>query len=210
MRAELAMSHCTTQHALYTARMPSTDLAQLPDEELMLLVANGFIEQPASMLFQRHSRALFNFLAWLCEGNLSEAEDLAQKTWVKLMTRCSDYRPRQSAFTTFLFQIGRNAWIDARRSAHHTTSTALDDAHLQLPDQELSGEQLAMLGQQQHRVRAAVMALPDAQREVVVLRFFAELGVEEIADVVGEGFETVKSRLRYAFAKLRVSLDAVQ
>lgn len=62
MRAELAMSHCTTQHALYTARMPSTDLAQLPDG-LMLLVANNFIEQPASMLFQRHSRALFNFLA---------------------------------------------------------------------------------------------------------------------------------------------------
>lgn len=210
MRAELAMSHCTTQHALYTARMPSTDLAQLPDEELMLLVANNFIEQPANMLFQRHNRALFNFLAWLCEGNLSEAEDLAQKTWVKLMTRCSDYRPGQAAFTTFLFQIGRNAWIDTRRSAHHTTSTALDDAHLQLPDQELSGEQLAMLGQQQHRVRAAVMALPDAQREVVVLRFFAELGVEEIAHVVGEGFETVKSRLRYAFAKLRVSLDAVQ
>ncbi|RXE33564.1 sigma factor-like helix-turn-helix DNA-binding protein, partial [Xanthomonas perforans] len=63
-------------------------------------------------------------------------------------------------------------------------------------------------GQQQHRVRAALMALPDAQREVVVLRFFAELGVEEIAHVIGEGFETVKSRLRYAFAKLRVSLEA--
>lgn len=70
------MSHCTTQHALYTARMPSTDLAQLPDEELMLLVANGFIEQPASMLFQRHNRALFNFLA--CSARATSARP---KTW---------------------------------------------------------------------------------------------------------------------------------
>lgn len=137
----------------------------------MLLVANGFVEQPATELFTRHNRALFNFLAWLCEGNLSEAEDLAQKTWVKLMTRCSDYRPGQAAFTSFLFQIARNGWIDTRRSAYHSTSVALDDAHLQLPDDDLSTEQLAMLGQQHHRVRAAVMALPDAQREVVVLRF---------------------------------------
>ncbi|USI99596.1 sigma-70 family RNA polymerase sigma factor [Xanthomonas prunicola] len=188
--------------------MHPADLAHLPDEELMLLVANGFVEQPATELFKRHNRALFNFLAWLCEGNLSEAEDLAQKTWVKLMTRCSDYRPGQAAFTSFLFQIGRNAWLDTRRSAYHTTSVALDDAHLQLPDDDLSAEQLAMLGQQQHRVRAALMALPDAQREVVVLRFFAELGIEEIAHVIGEGFETVKSRLRYAFAKLRMSLEA--
>lgn len=194
----------------YTARMQPADLAHLPDEELMLLVANGFVEQPATELFTRHNRALFNFLAWLCEGNLSEAEDLAQKTWVKLMTRCSDYRPGQATFISFLFQIARNGWIDIRRSAYHTTSVALDDAHLQLPDDDLSTEQLAVLGQQQHRVRAAVMALPDAQREVVVLRFFAELSMEEIAQVIGEGFETVKSRLRYAFAKLRLSLDATQ
>ncbi|MCD0278998.1 MULTISPECIES: sigma-70 family RNA polymerase sigma factor [Xanthomonas] len=190
--------------------MHPADLAPLPDEELMLLVANGFVEQPATELFKRHNRALFNFLAWQCEGNLSEAEDLAQKTWVKLMTRCSDYRPGQAAFTSFLFQIARNAWLDTRRSAYVATSVPLEDPHLQLPDDDLSTEQLAMLGQQQQRVRAAVMALPDAQREVVVLRFFVGLAVEDIAQVVGDGFETVKSRLRYAFAKLRLSLDAVQ
>ncbi|EGD11293.1 RNA polymerase sigma factor, sigma-70 family [Xanthomonas vesicatoria ATCC 35937] len=194
----------------YTARMHPADLAQLPDEELMLLVANGFVEQPATELFKRHNRALFNFLAWQCEGNVSEAEDLAQKTWVKLMTRCSDYRPGQAAFTSFLFQIARNAWIDTRRSAYVATSVPLDDTHLHLPDEDLSTEQLAMLGQQQHRVRSAVMALPDAQREVIVLRFFSGLAIEDIAQVVGEGFETVKSRLRYAFAKLRLSLDAAQ
>ncbi|MEG8119862.1 sigma-70 family RNA polymerase sigma factor, partial [Xanthomonas hortorum] len=107
-------------------------------------------------------------------------------------------------------QTAHIGWTATRRSAYHTTSVALDDAHLQLPDDDLSAEQLAMLGQQQHRVRAAVMALPHAQREVVVLRFFAELSMEEIAQVIDEGFETVKSRLRYAFAKLRLSLDATQ
>lgn len=186
-----------------------TDLSELADEELMLLVANGLIEEPATELFRRHNRALFNFVAWLCGGNTGEAEDLTQKTWVKLMTRCADYRPGDAAFRSFLFQIARNAWLDARRGSYEATRVELDESHHDIPSEDLGAEQLAGLRQQQHRVRAAVLALPAAQREVVVLRFFNDMSVEDIAAVVGEGFETVKSRLRYAFGKLRRELEGV-
>ncbi|MEZ5730143.1 MAG: sigma factor-like helix-turn-helix DNA-binding protein [Burkholderiaceae bacterium] len=55
-------------------------------------------------------------------------------------------------------------------------------------------------------MRGALLGLPQAQREVVVLRFYAEMALQDIAEVVGIGFETVKSRLRYAYRGLRSAL----
>jgi RNA polymerase sigma-70 factor (ECF subfamily) len=51
------------------------------------------------------------------------------------------------------------------------------------------------------------MGLPAPQREAVALRFFADMSLEDIASTVGVGFETVKSRLRYAFRQLRDVLE---
>lgn len=183
------------------------DLATLPDEELMLLVARGIVEQPATELFHRHNRALYNFVAWQCQGNLAEAEDITQRTWEKLMTRCADYAPT-AAFRTYLFQIARNLWLDLRRSAAETQREALDEALLEVPSEDLTPEAEQVLRQNLNQVHKALLALPAAQREVVVLRFFSDMSLEEVAHTLGEGFETVKSRLRYAFARLRRELES--
>ncbi|GHT80294.1 DNA-directed RNA polymerase sigma-70 factor [Betaproteobacteria bacterium] len=180
---------------------------QLPDEDLMLLITQGIIEAPVAELFRRHNRALFNFIAWSCQGNTAEAEDICQKTWLKLM-HCASYQP-SAAFRTFLYQIARNLLIDARRSAY-AQHDALDDHADAAPESDITPEVELGLRQNLHRVRQAMMTLPVLQREVVVLRFFAELSLEEIAAAVGVGFETVKSRLRYAFAHLRRELGQVE
>ncbi|MBS1208541.1 MAG: polymerase sigma-70 factor [Proteobacteria bacterium] len=185
----------------------ATELANLPDEELMLLVANGLIEAPATELFRRHNRALFNFVAWQCQGNTQEAEDITQRTWEKLMTRCADYTP-QATFRTFLFQIARNLWRDLRRSASESLRDPLDDTQPETPTDDLAPETELALRQNLAQVHKALLALPANQREVVVLRFFSEMSLEEIAHTLGEGFETVKSRLRYAFTRLRRELEA--
>jgi RNA polymerase sigma-70 factor (ECF subfamily) len=76
------------------------------------------------------------------------------------------------------------------------------------PTEDLAPEAELILRQNLDRVHQALLALPANQREVVVLRFFSEMTLEEIAHTVGEGFETVKSRLRYAFTRLRRELEA--
>jgi RNA polymerase sigma-70 factor (ECF subfamily) len=182
-------------------------LAELPDEDLMTLVAQGIIAEPVAELFRRHNRALFNFVAWSCQGNATEAEDVCQKTWLKLM-RYASYQPTAS-FRTFLYQIARNALLDARKSAY-AQHEALDGSEENLPTDDLTPETELSLRQNLHRVRQALLELPVLQREVVVLRFFSELSLEEIATSVGAGFETVKSRLRYAFAHLRRELGQTE
>lgn len=181
------------------------DLSQLPDEDLMLLIANGVIEQAAHELFRRHNRRLYNFMAWMCQGNVHEAEDVTQKTWLKILTRCGDYRPT-AAFRTFLYQIAHNSWLDGRRQAYESSRGDEDEAETVVAD-TLGPEQEWHLKQNLQRVREALMLLPAAQREVIVLRFFNEMSLDEIALATGEGFETVKSRLRYAYNRLRGALE---
>ncbi|MCB1938745.1 MAG: sigma-70 family RNA polymerase sigma factor [Rhodocyclaceae bacterium] len=181
-------------------------LADLPDEDLMLLVARGIVREPAAELFARHNRALFNYLAWLARGQLGEAEDIAQSTWIRVLSRCGDYRPT-AAFRTFLCQIARNLWLDSKGSAWQRT-TVSDEAVPEASDEgELSPETELALRQDSHRVRTALLSLPTAQREAVALRFFADMSVDDIAATVGVGFETIKSRLRYAFRHLRAELE---
>ncbi|MFA7504223.1 MAG: sigma-70 family RNA polymerase sigma factor [Burkholderiaceae bacterium] len=203
---------------------PNSGLAELPDEDLMLLVARGLIQEPATELFARHNRALFNFLAWLCDGRLDEAEDLAQKTWFKLISRCADYQPGRAAFRTYLFQIARNGFIDARRAAGERLREDIDvDEALARsgqggaaghatghgPDRGVVEPEAALLaGESRQLLHAALMALPVAQREVIVLRYFADLSLEDVSTTVGAGIETVRSRLRYAYRALRGRLEA--
>lgn len=191
----------------------------------MVLVARGFVREPATELFRRHNRALYNFIAWMARGDLREAEDVAQTVWMRVMTRCGDYEP-SATFRTFLFRIARNAWLDQRTSAWerkrgdvggHADTGADADApawDAALADGALDANALPELGpdaelslrQDLERVRGALLGLPQAQREVVVLRFYAEMALQDIAEVVGIGFETVKSRLRYAYRGLRSAL----
>lgn len=207
-----------------TAENPPGGLEELPDEDLMLLVARGIVQEPATELFARHNRALYNFLAWLCEGNLAEAEDLTQKTWLKLISRCADYEPGGAAFRTYLFQIARNGFLDARRAAGERLREDVDvDEALERSGQgegpgrasdhgsgreETSPEGALLAGESRKLLHAALMALPVAQREVIVLRYFANLSLDEVAGTVGAGIETVRSRLRYGYKALRTRLGA--
>jgi RNA polymerase sigma-70 factor (ECF subfamily) len=113
-------------------------------------------------------------------------------------------------FSTFLFSIAHNCFIDhCRRSAHAPTARAdalenherfmADSAHLS-PDRQVDSQVIAQ------RMRAALERLPTEQREVFVLYEESGLSLREIGELTGVGMETAKSRLRYALAKLRQSL----
>lgn len=173
----------------------------------MLLVAQGLIEPPAAELFRRHNRVLFNYLAWMCAGNTHEAEDITQKTWLRILTRCADYQPT-AAFRTYLIQIARNLWLDGRKSAWESGKLEMEELP-DLPADDLSPEAELVLRQSTQVIRQALLKLPTPQREAIVLRFFHDMSLEEIAVTLGEGFETIKSRLRYAYSKLRIELETL-
>jgi RNA polymerase sigma-70 factor (ECF subfamily) len=176
----------------------------LPDEDLMVLMAQGIVEGPIAELFRRHNRALFNFIAWSCQGNLEQAEQICQKTWAKLM-KVPDYQSNGLPLRAFIYQLARASLIEAQV----ITAPAMAEVEEELaaPEDDLSPEKELNLKRNVSKVRQALMDLPSWQREVVVLRFFSDLSLDEIASSIGVGFETVKNRLRFAFSNLRTNLE---
>lgn len=132
-----------------------------------------------------------------------EAEDVRQLAWLKAWRALPQFDARAS-FPTWLYRIVVNACRDrtrARQRAAPTRTLPLALAASQRgPAADLERNEL------RSRVVAAVAALPDEEREAVVLRHFHDLNASEIADVVGRPRTTVQSCLMRALARLQFRL----
>ena len=184
-------------------------LSQESDENLMLRFGRG--EAAAfEFLYQRHESRVFRYLHRNVRNEAS-ANDLMQEVWFAVVRGAVNYQP-SAKFTTWLFTIAHNRMVDMIRANHRLQSLdAGDDADSEgssLLDRLAADEKLEPPAQVQSQheaaaLLAAVAQLPAEQRSAFLLQAEAGLSVEEIAEATGSNFETVKSRLRYARAKLR-------
>jgi RNA polymerase sigma-70 factor (ECF subfamily) len=177
------------------------------DSLLMTRYARGDLAA-FTQLYERHKGALYRYLLRLTRDR-AITEDLFQEVWSRIISTRERYEPR-AKFSTFLFSIGHNCFIDHyRRSSNASLIRADSPEHAAeaLADSPHRGpERLAESAQTAARFRAALERLPAEQREVFLLHEETGLNLDEIAKLTGVGVETAKSRLRYAVAKLRVSL----
>jgi RNA polymerase sigma factor (sigma-70 family) len=189
-------------------------LAQETDENLMLRFGRG--EAAAfEFLYQRHESRVFRYLRRNVK-NEATANDLMQEVWFAVVRGAGKYQPT-AKFTTWLFTIAHNRMVDMIRANHRLQSLdaaevadpeGRDAQDLSLLDRLAADRKLEPLAQVQSQDEAAALLiaveqLPAEQRSAFLLQAEGELSVEEIAYATGSNFETVKSRLRYARAKLR-------
>lgn len=179
------------------------------DETLMLRYRDGD-STAFEQLYARHKAPLYRYLARQCQSS-ALVDELFQDIWLKLINARERYTV-SAKFSTYLYHLAHNRLIDYYRAqnkggipvSYHDAELAESDAlstprHAQ-PDQ-ISERQL-----QANRLLDALSQLPEAQRETFLLRAEVGLSVDEIASVNEINRETVKSRLRYAVAKLKSML----
>lgn len=185
------------------------------DEHLLAAYAAGDARAFAE-LYERHERPVYRY--FLRQGaSTAQADDLLQDTWMAVIRNAEQFEPR-AKFTTWLYAIARNKMIDHWRARDDAVS--LDDAAND-PDGDAAVLEIdagdahrpdvqAMSRAQARAFVESVEQLPPAQKEAFLLQAEGGLSIEEIAAVTNAGHETVKSRLRYAMAKLRTAMEAWQ
>lgn len=173
-----------------------------PDEDLFARLLKGD-EEALEALFARYAQPLYGFL-WRLTGDQALAEDLLQEVFIRLV----NYTGKPPFhFRAWVYTIARNLAYDAlrargRQQAHWADGIA--DRVEELKDVAQNWPEMAVLSHDdEERVRQSLEWLPDVQREVVLLRFYQDLSLEEIAEVAEVSLGTVKSRLYRALRLLR-------
>jgi len=172
------------------------------DEELMLAYAGGDL-LAFEMLYRRHRGTLYRFLMRTLRHR-ADADELFQDTWSRLIAARERYRP-EAKFTTFLLQIAHNLVVDRFRRLKPQASDEETEAvfrELDAPESDQPERALTEF-EQRRRLQIALEELPEEQRVAFLLRIEGGLGLGEIGEITGAGRETVKSRLRYALARIR-------
>ena len=182
------------------------------DEALPLAYARG---NTASFeeLYNRHERAVYRFLLRSVRVP-SVAEEMLQEVFLSVIRSAPHYEPR-ARFTTWLYRIARNRLVDHWRSREPASIESFDDIdgcdvrliEHAVADVSTQPEQIALDRSRAREFTKAVEDLPAAQREAFLLHAEAGLTIEQISSVTGCPRESIKSRLRYACAKLRVRLS---
>lgn len=138
-------------------------------------------------------------------GDDDVAEELLQRTFVKMIEALPRYQSRGLPFGAWTFRIARNAVIDHRRTAHPGLPL---DAALERPSEAGDPVAAAELSHERSRLRDALALLPADQRDVLVWRFFAELTPAETAALMDRSCGAVRVLQHRALAALRGILEA--
>jgi RNA polymerase sigma-70 factor, ECF subfamily len=184
------------------------------DEELALGLQQGRKDDLAALV-QRHYSPLVGYLYRMTGGDRMQSEDMAQETFLRALRGIASYTyPRP--FKPWLYAIATNlahnyhTRAETRRTVIvETDSTATNEmeaveAEMPLPEAQLIAGETERESAQ--AVARALAALPDHQREVVVLRYYQEWSLAEIAEALSIPVGTVKSRLSLGLRSLRVQM----
>lgn len=176
-----------------------------PDPGALMAAMAGGDKRALSGLIALYGRGLTLYCARALH-RAQDAEDAVQEVFLKAWASATRYDPAKGAVSTWLYQIALRQCIDRNRRGRVRQFFGLDTAPEpadEAPDalRDLAGRQDAA------RVRAAIAALPDRQRQALLLKVVADMGNPEIAATMDCGLGAVEQLLVRARATLRARTD---
>ncbi len=203
--------------------------ADLDDDALMRAFALGDASA-FEQLYARHHAALYRFVRRVLGREAgTQADEVFQDTWLRVVNARARWSPQGATFRTWLFTLAHHRAIDQLRKSGREVSldAAADDHDAREPWQPAgdasawqawpaatdpapvgSVEDRAFWRAAGQRLLDCLDALPAVQRSAFLLHHEDGLALDELARALEVGFETAKSRLRYAMSKLRTCMGA--
>lgn len=173
------------------------------DEGLIRRIANGD-EVALGVLYDRYGGLVYS-VAKRILGDSGSAEEVLQDIFHQLWRNASRFDSVRGSLSGWLLVMARNRSIDRVR---RQTPSVEEEVVATLEGRALDLESAAAQNEMAERVRAALGALPEAQRQAMELAYFEGLTQSEIAKRTGHPLGTIKTRLRAALASLKTVFGA--
>lgn len=177
----------------------------LTDQELVQQYLSGR-EQAFAELLRRHKTRVYTAIYMFVRDKYI-AEDLFQETFIKAVKKLnSGLYTDEGKFLPWLLRIANNLCIDYYRKTKRTPKVTNPDGYdifSVLPFHETGAQEAIIKSEDQRTVRALIDQLPPDQKEVLILRHYADYSFKEIAELTGVSINTALGRMRYAIMNMR-------
>jgi RNA polymerase sigma factor (sigma-70 family) len=180
--------------------------ASVADDVLIRRLRDG--DSPAGEeLVRRYHQPLLRYLQRRC-GNDQLAEELHQQAWLSVLEHLGkfDASSGSGGFKAWLFRIATNKANDHWRS-HGRERAAKEGLKLVTDDQAPQAGHRLEGSEQEQKLKRAIEQLPEAQKQVLMLRYYANLKFIEIAEMLGCPLNTALGRMHKAMLKLKEMMD---
>jgi RNA polymerase sigma-70 factor (ECF subfamily) len=186
------------------------ELLNLSDYELVGKFVSGS-QQAMEILIRRHRKRVFGYILLLVK-NHTTAEDIFQDTFVKVINSLKEGKYTDNGrFVSWVMRIAHNLIIDHFRREKQFKTCSNDDSPIDIFNSprfsDKNVEEHLVYEQVLSEVRSLVEALPDEQKEVVLLRHYAGLSFKEIAEQTNVSINTALGRMRYALINIRKLME---
>ena len=180
------------------------------DDQLVALYVDG-VNEAFDTLIERHKDRLYSYIFHSVKSE-ELADDIFQETFVKAIVTLKQGRYTENGhFSAWISRIAHNLIIDHFRQNKAVNLQSTDDTDYNvLNRKELSEATIEdnIVNQQIHRdIRRLIKALPEAQREVLLMRYYKNMSFKEIADRTQVSINTALGRMRYAILNMRRIAD---
>jgi RNA polymerase sigma-70 factor (ECF subfamily) len=177
----------------------------MSDSALISLYIAGK-ESAFEQLVNRHKNKVYTTIFLIVKDSYT-AEDLLQDTFIKAIHTMKGGRYNEEGkFSSWICRIAHNLAIDHFRKEKRSPMITLEDGSNvfnNMSFSEDSAESLQIKEDTHARLRELIQTLPQTQREVLMMRHYAEMSFQEIADATGVSINTALGRMRYALINLR-------
>ena len=178
---------------------------KISDSQLVSLYKNGS-EEAFEQLLNRHKSRVFTTI-YLIVKDKYVAEDLLQEVFIKAIRTIKEGRYNEEGkFLPWILRIAHNLAIDNFRKDKRYPMIVMEDGSPVFNTMEFAegSFESVQIKQETHvKLRQLISELPDAQREVLVMRHYMDMSFQEIAESTDVSINTALGRMRYALINLR-------